>query len=196
MITVMISSMAIMLLVSALIDHYALSEAKAVDESLAKIRIYWAMMGQWNYVASRSLTTINTKSITDTGYFNKFNANISGYCRTSSACEDNSRDSNSYKLLTIMQHELKGIQCNGHTAANYEYTWVYNDISVQYCLVITNKFFSSLLDGRMNLGFELTNKGSVPVLQNLSLPLPLYTETLANKDNGTIKLKKLYRPVF
>ncbi|CAK0773409.1 hypothetical protein CCP3SC1_60053 [Gammaproteobacteria bacterium] len=78
--TVMVTTLAIMLLVSALIEHYAVNEAKAVDESLARIRIYWAMMGHWNYVASRVLASgvvNNSGGANDYGNFGKFRINPS-----------------------------------------------------------------------------------------------------------------------
>ena len=43
-----------MLLASGLVNHYAVSEARAVEESLAKVRVYWAAMGHVNYVLSRA----------------------------------------------------------------------------------------------------------------------------------------------
>lgn len=97
MIMVMMAIITIMLLVSTLINHYVVTEAQAIDESLAKIRIYWAMMGHWNYVASRSLMVLQPRNAT-TGcpaencfeHFNYFRASADNlinkdnfvYCQT------------------------------------------------------------------------------------------------------------------
>ena len=43
-----------MLLASGLVNHYAVTEARAVEESLAKVRVYWAAMGHVNYALSRA----------------------------------------------------------------------------------------------------------------------------------------------
>lgn len=43
-----------MLLASQLVNHYVVSEARAVEESLAKVRVYWAAMGHVNYALSRA----------------------------------------------------------------------------------------------------------------------------------------------
>jgi len=61
LITVTIVSMFSMLLGVSLVTHYAVEEAKQVDESLAKVRIYWAHMGHVDYVLSkaRQIGTIN-----------------------------------------------------------------------------------------------------------------------------------------
>ena len=42
-----------MALTGGLISNYAVSEARAVAESLAKIRVYWAMVGHIDYALSR-----------------------------------------------------------------------------------------------------------------------------------------------
>jgi hypothetical protein len=61
LITVTIVSMFSMLLGVSLVTHYAVEEAKQVDESLAKVRVYWAHMGHVDYVLSkaRQIGTIN-----------------------------------------------------------------------------------------------------------------------------------------
>ena len=42
-----------MALSSALISHFAVSEARGVADSLAKLRVYWAMVGHVDYALSR-----------------------------------------------------------------------------------------------------------------------------------------------
>ena len=42
-----------MALSGGLINHYAVSEARGVADSLAKLRVYWAMMGHIDYALSR-----------------------------------------------------------------------------------------------------------------------------------------------
>ncbi len=42
-----------MLLSGGLISHFAVSEARAVANSLAKVRVYWAMVGHMDYALSR-----------------------------------------------------------------------------------------------------------------------------------------------
>ena len=54
MITVTVIGLFVMLLAASLVNHYAVSEARAVVESLAKLRAYWATMGHINYVLSRT----------------------------------------------------------------------------------------------------------------------------------------------
>ena len=53
LITVTLIGLFVMLLAAALVNSFAISEAKAIDESLAKTRIYWAAMGHINYSLSR-----------------------------------------------------------------------------------------------------------------------------------------------
>ena len=43
-----------MLLATGLISHQAVAESRAVDQSLAKARGYWAMVGHLNYLLSRT----------------------------------------------------------------------------------------------------------------------------------------------
>ncbi len=52
-VTVMITMFMITLLVSALVEHFLVAEANAVEESLAKLRVYWAMSGHVDYIYSR-----------------------------------------------------------------------------------------------------------------------------------------------
>jgi hypothetical protein len=42
-----------MLLSGGLITHFAIAEARAVSDNLAKLRVYWAMMGHIDYTLSR-----------------------------------------------------------------------------------------------------------------------------------------------
>lgn len=51
---VLVTMTLIMFLVSSLVDHLATTEAEAISEHLAKIRIYWAMRGRLDYALSRS----------------------------------------------------------------------------------------------------------------------------------------------
>ena len=53
LITVTLIGLFVMLLAAALVNHHASTEAKAIAESLAKTRIYWASMGHINYALSR-----------------------------------------------------------------------------------------------------------------------------------------------
>jgi len=54
LITVTVIGLFVMLLASGLVNHFAVSEAKAVAESLARVRVYWAAMGHVNYALSRT----------------------------------------------------------------------------------------------------------------------------------------------
>ena len=53
LITVTLIGLFVMLLAAALVNHHASTEARAIAESLAKTRIYWASMGHINYALSR-----------------------------------------------------------------------------------------------------------------------------------------------
>ncbi len=50
LITVMISMLLIMGIGSALISHFSVTEAKEIEQSLAEVRIRWAMMSELNYM--------------------------------------------------------------------------------------------------------------------------------------------------
>lgn len=54
LVTVMMVMMASMLLGSALINHFAVQEAQAIEQNLAHVRATWAMMGHVNYALSRA----------------------------------------------------------------------------------------------------------------------------------------------
>lgn len=54
LIAVMVAMMLLMLLGSTLVNHFAVTEAQAVEDNLAEIRSYWAMMGHMNYMLSRA----------------------------------------------------------------------------------------------------------------------------------------------
>ncbi|MBF0613015.1 MAG: hypothetical protein HQL55_17990 [Magnetococcales bacterium] len=51
---VMLAMVMLMAIAGALTEHMAASESQAIDESLAKIQIYWAMRGQLDFVVSRA----------------------------------------------------------------------------------------------------------------------------------------------
>jgi len=53
LITVTLIGLFVMLLAAALVNSFAIAEANAVADSLAKTRIYWASMGHINYGLSR-----------------------------------------------------------------------------------------------------------------------------------------------
>ncbi|CAK0774150.1 hypothetical protein CCP3SC15_490002 [Gammaproteobacteria bacterium] len=222
LVTVMVTTMVIMLLVSALIDHYAVSEARAVDESLARIRIYWAMMGHWNYVASRVLAQGVVSSTPGANYYQYFNefridpdnkATISDdpnyhgfYCKftdtsvTDCGTSTDFANTNAPTVLSILRDELNidDTTCNSIpqtiTKKEYAHIWHYDDISSAYCFVITNSFFPTTATV-MALSLRLTGKGTAPALQNLPTTLlPLYAETRLSSATS-VKLDRLYRPV-
>jgi hypothetical protein len=53
LITVTLIGLFVMLLAAALVNYFAIAEARAIADSLAKTRIYWASMGHINYSLSR-----------------------------------------------------------------------------------------------------------------------------------------------
>jgi hypothetical protein len=57
LVTVMVIMVLAMGLVAALIEHFAVAEARAVEESLAKVRVYWGMSGMVDYALSRVRNT-------------------------------------------------------------------------------------------------------------------------------------------
>ena len=54
LVIIMVMMMVFMLMASLLIEHFAINEARAVEESLAKVRVYWAMSGMVDYALSRA----------------------------------------------------------------------------------------------------------------------------------------------
>ncbi len=217
--TTMVVSMAIMLLVSSLIEHYAVSEAKAVDESLARIRIYWAMMGQWNYVASRSISgVVNNTPNTENyrGYFGYFRVAYNNatpddqdYCKFSATtdCSRASNPGNAPALLPILKTELASdatqkYNCDTILAKGTDYgrLWYYpstvsDQASAVYCFLITDEFFKPSHASDMALGLYLRGVGTVPVLGSLQTRiLPLYVESHLTSATAA-KIDSLYRPV-
>lgn len=53
LVTIIVIMLVIMGIVSALVEHLVVNEVNAVEESLARVRAYWAMVGQVNYILSR-----------------------------------------------------------------------------------------------------------------------------------------------
>ena len=51
---VLITTFVVLLIASALINHFMVAEARAVADSLARVRVYWAMAGQADFVQSRT----------------------------------------------------------------------------------------------------------------------------------------------
>ena len=208
---VMMAIIIIMFLVSTLINHYLVTESRAVDQSLAKIRIYWAMIGHWNYVASRGLNILQPPSDDPAScdgvqncyeFFNYFRAATDNqindsnkfYCQQNNCGSDmDPAKTNAPDLVNVLENELS----QGTGAASYTRKWIYEDASPNYWFVITNQFFTPL-NQNMALGLFLTSKGAIPVLDNLVNVYPLYTESSALNNSGiiNIKLNRLYRPVF
>lgn len=77
MIAVMVAMMLLMLLGSTLVNHFAVVEAQAVEENLAEVRSYWAMMGHMNYMLSRARSQ---GLCNNTGYQATLTANDDDYC--------------------------------------------------------------------------------------------------------------------
>jgi hypothetical protein len=77
LVSVMVIMVLSMSLVAALIEHFAVTEAQAVEDSLAKIRVHWGMSGMVDYALSRARenTTpqIPTDDIPITGKFKILN---------------------------------------------------------------------------------------------------------------------------
>jgi hypothetical protein len=57
LVTIMVVMVLVMGLASALIEHFAVTEARAIEESLAKIRVHWGMSGMVDYALSRARAT-------------------------------------------------------------------------------------------------------------------------------------------
>lgn len=73
MITIMVVMVLVMALVSTLVDHYLMNEARNIEESLAKVRVYWAMQGTANYVLSRAHHSSSNLPEDDSGKRNNLN---------------------------------------------------------------------------------------------------------------------------
>ena len=54
MLTIMMVMFVSMLMASTLINHFAVTEAREVEQLLAQVRADWAMRGHLNYILSRS----------------------------------------------------------------------------------------------------------------------------------------------
>ncbi|MBF0382718.1 MAG: hypothetical protein HQL69_16980 [Magnetococcales bacterium] len=54
LITVMITVFVTMLLAASIVNHFAVSEAREIENGLAKVRAYWAMSGVGDYTLSRA----------------------------------------------------------------------------------------------------------------------------------------------
>ena len=54
LISVMVLMLLAMLLASALVEHFAVTEARDVEESLARVRSYWALSGMTDHALSRA----------------------------------------------------------------------------------------------------------------------------------------------
>ncbi|MBF0195746.1 MAG: hypothetical protein HQL71_14390 [Magnetococcales bacterium] len=65
LVTIMVVMVLVMGLASALIEHFAVTEARAVEDSLAKIRVHWGMSGMVDYALSRAKATGDSISTTD-----------------------------------------------------------------------------------------------------------------------------------
>lgn len=106
-----------MSLAGGLISNYAVSEARAVSESLAKIRVYWAMVGHIDYALSR----MRRENKTAAGWIGDLDENgIQGV------------------LLSHLDELEKGssANCRGTTVTSSTdsrcSSWSYNEISSDY----------------------------------------------------------------
>lgn len=165
LITVIIVMLVTTLLAGAIVQHFLVSEARAVEESLAKVRVYWAMSGHANYVHSRARHYINTcGDATDptlTNFVTAFNTfsfdpdTEPTTCASVTACDD-AGDTNSTDV--IMRCFVEELQNN----ADETRLWVYDS---NYTLSIRNA--PPLTDSISELQFRLAATGDIAVLNDL-----------------------------
>ncbi|MDP6343959.1 MAG: hypothetical protein QF491_10545 [Alphaproteobacteria bacterium] len=120
-----------MALCAALISSYAVSEARAVEDSLAKLRVYWAMMGHVDYALSRARGHVaETPSVIGPGQ--------ASLCDTATATPDTRAcvdDPDSVSSVAIFLGELAtGADCKGGDVSDPCATWSYANTSAQYQL--------------------------------------------------------------
>ena len=104
-----------MALSSGLIGHYAVSEARGIADSLAKLRVYWAMSGHIDYALSR---------------IRQENSEAAGWI--------SDQDENGIQgvLLGYLDELDKGANCRGTTVTSTLNSrcssWLYDEISNDY----------------------------------------------------------------
>ncbi|MBF0145954.1 MAG: hypothetical protein HQL84_08585 [Magnetococcales bacterium] len=174
LITVMITMVIIALMVSALIQHFIVTEATAVENSLAKVRVYWAMSGHVDYFYSRvagykiNCTGGTVPTLTEfRDSFNGFNFS-SGAHNTCDALCNGSNDSSS--TLEIIQCFFNNLETNQTDDTR---TWGNYDGNAAYTFDI--KHLSGTEAGQIQL--KLVNPGTISVLSGLDQYLkPLYVK--------------------
>ena len=169
-ITVMISMLLIMLLVASLVEHYLVTESRAVEESLAKVRVYWAMSGHVDYIHSRvmryarSCTADGQSAFTDA--FNEFDF-VPGQPSTCNTACDNDLDTPTAKeMIQCFVNDLETDQ-----TADIR-TWANYDGNANYSFAI--RHLPGSIAGVGEIQFRLVNPGTIALLGDLDqriLPL-------------------------
>lgn len=178
LIMVMIAMVLIMGISGALVDHFLTSEADAISEHLAKIRIHWAIRSQLDMSLSSAKNDSNlngNNSIQDSTK----GANISNIIRNASVSSPNISNA------TIMQS--RGSDSNGYPVNRWYYpdrvpsnNYIFDiatkvlDNTVGNCGVIFSPA-TSTTDGRLCMQFEVRDPATnttdavtpVPILQRL-----------------------------
>jgi|GEM_PF-3861400 len=75
--TVMIMMMVLTMMGVAVLEYTGLSEVREVEKSLADVRAYWAMMGHFNYMASRA----SEQGLCSSSAKGNWAANVLTYCQ-------------------------------------------------------------------------------------------------------------------
>ncbi len=171
-----------MALCATLISSYAVSEARAVESSLAKLRVYWAMMGHVDYALSRARGHVaETPSVIGSGQ--------ASLCDTGTGTPDTRScvdDPDSVGSIAAFLSELAtGTACKGGDVADPCATWSYANTSAQYQLhftwAVADAPYATPLttDGRIGIRIDYADQGdtsgaepSIEALENLDAQLP------------------------
>ncbi|MBF8271228.1 MAG: hypothetical protein HW380_333 [Magnetococcales bacterium] len=185
-IAVMISMLMITLLVSALIEHFLVAEARAVEESLAKVRVYWAMSGHVDYYLSRvkqyasqcsagstipSLTNFNTA-------FNNFIFVAGQHNTCDTTCNATNTATDTQEIIQCILNDLETDKATDIR------TWNNYDGNAGYTFAIKH-----MPEVAGKIQFKLVNPGTIAALSGLDARLlPLYVNAKLDEVTPTATL--------
>lgn len=167
LIIIMVMMMLAMLLASALIEHFAVTEAREVEASLARVRAYWAMSGHVDYVLSRTRQYVSACTDTTNPINSDFRTAFNGFNFDPAsepgvgACDNPCNDGNDNPAVTepqIIRCFFEELENGGGDDVR---RWNYGN---GYDFLVQND--GDPVGGANQLRFVFSTNSTLPVLDN------------------------------
>ena len=174
----------IMLIASTIVNDLMLSEVEAVEESLAKTRIYWASRGHLNYALSR----IKKEGVCD---------EVSGGCTADDGVDfpaGQQPDDKTRRILIPLNNRADSLRTylrelyNGDGVRNWNYDQTPDTdryrLSMQHTVEVAEN--GSAVDGYLRVTITLVKTGTIGSLQGLKTRVrPVQIDVCLGSPKGT-----------